>query len=66
MEEARLYFPCAHKKTGFRVAAMARANNKKPLSVVRELLQNSYDAALEANRTCAEVKFSFDNGETTE
>ena len=60
MEKTKLYFHPSYKEIGFKTASTSSTNNKKPFSVVRELLQNSYDAALESCQRCAEVKFSFE------
>ena len=60
MHEQRddLYFSLGGEKRGFSTLAMTQwTGNPEP--VVRELLQNCLDAAVEAGRTTSEVSFSI-------
>lgn len=46
--------------SGFTAAGVAGFNDLNPAAVVRELLQNSLDAAREANRVCAIIRFEIE------
>ena len=53
-----LQFGYSTDRTGFTPAGIAAFSNLRPAAVVRELLQNSLDAALiEAREPCAHVRF---------
>ena len=55
----RLQFPPG-EKSGLRAVALAVAGDKNPPAIVREILQNSLDAAKAAGREIARVQFTME------
>lgn len=58
---ARLIFPPSFQEEGFTSADIAQFNNKDIPSAVRELIQNSLDAATEIGRRPAIARFSVEH-----
>ena len=59
--EASLIFPPHFQSEGFTSAGISQFNDKDIPSAVRELIQNSLDAAVEIRRRPAIVRFSVEN-----
>ena len=57
---ARLQFPPG-EKSGLTALALAVAADRNPPAIIREILQNSLDAAKAAKRECARVRFSVED-----
>ena len=57
VQKARLIFPVDMRSAGFTSAGISRFNDKDIPSAVRELIQNSLDAAMEIKREKAIVRF---------
>jgi len=54
----QLIFSSAISQSGFTNASTSASNDKDSSTIIREILQNSYDSAInEANRDTAKVKF---------
>ena len=58
------FFP-AGKMTGFRASGLSVYNNEDPHTVVRELVQNSLDAAMDAKRDVVRVAFELEELRTS-
>lgn len=57
----QLIFSSAISQSGFTNASTSASNDKDSSTIIREILQNSYDSAInEANRDTAKVKFIID------
>ncbi len=57
----KLIFSSAISQSGFTNASTSASNDKDSSTIIREILQNSYDSAInEANRDTAKVKFIID------
>jgi len=57
----QLIFSSAISQSGFTNASTSASNDKDSSTIIREILQNSYDSAInEANRNTAKVKFIID------
>ncbi len=56
----RLQFVHSGKLTGFRSAGISAYNNVDPQTVIRELVQNSLDAAIKAKRDVVRVAFEVE------
>ena len=56
-KKARLAFGAAARMSGFTALSTASFNDCSPARVIRELLQNSLDAAADANERTARVRF---------
>lgn len=57
----QLIFGSAISQSGFTNASTSASNDKDSSTIIREILQNSYDSAInEANRDTAKVKFIID------
>ena len=59
----RLQFVHSAKLTGFRSAGISAYNNVDPHTVIRELVQNSLDAAIHAEREAVRVVFEIEEVE---
>ena len=59
-ERANLEFVRAAKMTGFRASGLSAYNNVDPHTVIRELVQNALDAAIEAKRDVVRLVFEID------
>ena len=59
--EARLIFPQQFQAEGFTSAGISQFNDRDIPSAVRELIQNSLDAAMEIGRRPAVVRFVVEN-----
>ena len=59
-EQDNLEFVRAAKMTGFRASGLSAYNNVDPHTVVRELVQNALDAAIEAKRDVVRLVFEID------
>ncbi len=59
----RLQFMHSGKPAGFRLSGISAYNNVDPHTVVRELVQNSLDAALKAERDVIRVAFEIEEVE---
>ena len=58
---AKLIFSSAISQSGFTNASTSASNDKDSSTIIREILQNSYDSAInEANRDTAKIKFIID------
>lgn len=63
----KLRFNSATSQSGFTNASISASNDKDSSTIVREILQNSYDSAInEAHRDKAKVKFIIDYIDKTE
>lgn len=60
-EQAVLQFVHAAKISGFRSSGLSAYNNADPHTVVRELVQNSLDAAIEAKRDVTRVVIEIED-----
>ena len=58
---ARLQFPQSGEISGLTPVALSVSADKNSPAIVREILQNSLDAAKAAKRKCAHVRFSLEN-----
>lgn len=58
-EKADLRFGPAGEVAGFTVAGLAAFSDLNPAAIVRELMQNSLDAAREAERDVAHIRFEM-------
>lgn len=58
--EERLQFVHSGKLAGFRSSGLSAYNNVDPHTVIRELVQNSLDAALKAQRNVVRVRFELE------
>lgn len=57
----QLIFSSAISQSGFTNASTSASNDKDSSTIIREILQNSYDSAInEANRNTAKIKFIID------
>ena len=57
----QLIFGSAISQSGFTNASTSASNDKDSSTIIREILQNSYDSAInEANRDTAKIKFIID------
>lgn len=59
-QPANLEFVRAAKMSGFRASGLSAYNNVDPHTVVRELVQNALDAAIEADRDVVRIVFEID------
>ena len=57
MAQAKLQFGRVDTQTGFAASNTALFNDLRPARIVREILQNSIDAAVEAREPAAQVRF---------
>lgn len=57
MTKAKLQFGRVDAETGFAASNTALFNDLRPVRIVREILQNSMDAAVEAQEPTAQVRF---------
>ena len=60
-DNAVLQFPHSAKMSGFRSSGVSAYNNVDPHTVVRELVQNALDAAIQANRDVVRVVFELEH-----
>ena len=65
-DRVNLEFVPAAKISGFRASGLSAYNNVDPHTVIRELVQNALDAAMEARRDVARVVFEIDEVATTD
>lgn len=61
MAKPKLLFGPDVTQTGFSAASIAFSNDLNPARIIREILQNSMDAAVEANESPARVRFRVTN-----
>ncbi len=54
-----LYFPNALSPSGFTTATLSSTNDKEASKIIKEIIQNSYDSALEKG-VKAKIKFIYD------
>lgn len=57
MAKPKLLFGPDVTQTGFSAASIAFSNDLNPARIIREILQNSMDAAVDANESVAHVRF---------
>ena len=58
--DENLIFGTSSKFTGFRASGLSAYNNVDPYTIIRELLQNSLDAAMHAQRDIVKVVFDLE------
>lgn len=58
--DAKIHFRSGIEYAGFSSSATSNATNADATTVIRELIQNSLDAAKEKNREHAHIKFTIE------